>query len=124
MISLPVIIQEITPVPNLYTHSAFGYRHRNNPFYNGNPLTITIIIDTAVKRENEFSEANKRFGVRLFVDALVKKIFVTTWSCFRNWFEKRHLRSRHFSVSFMIRAADYTFCSRGTYRVSKHMVCY
>ena len=27
----------------------------------------------AVKRENEFSEANKRFGARLFVSALVKK---------------------------------------------------
>ena len=45
---------------------------------------------------------------------------VTTWSCFRNWFEWRHLRSRHFSVSFMTRAADYTFCSRGKYQVSKH----
>ena len=29
----------------------------------------------AVKRENEFSEANRRFGARLFVSALVKKIF-------------------------------------------------
>ena len=29
----------------------------------------------AIKRENEFSEANKRFGARLLVSALVQKIF-------------------------------------------------
>ena len=40
-----------------------------------NLLVIVIRERKAVKRENEFSEANKRFGARLFVSALVKKIF-------------------------------------------------
>ena len=39
-----------------------------------NLLVIVIRERKAVKRENEF-EANKRFGARLFVSALVKKIF-------------------------------------------------
>ena len=42
------------------------------------PLIIIVIVireRKAVKRENEFSEANKRFGAWLFVSALVKKIF-------------------------------------------------
>ena len=40
-----------------------------------NLLVIVTRERKAVKRENEFSEANKRFGARLFVSALVKKIF-------------------------------------------------
>ena len=40
-----------------------------------NLLVIVIRERKAVKRENEFSEANKRFGARFFVCALVKKIF-------------------------------------------------
>ena len=39
-----------------------------------NLLVIVIRERKAVKRENEFSEANKRFGARFFVCALVKKI--------------------------------------------------
>ena len=40
-----------------------------------NLLVIVIQERKAVVRENEFSKANKRFGARLFVSALVKKIF-------------------------------------------------
>ena len=40
-----------------------------------NLLVIVTRERKAVKHENEFSEANKRFGARLFVSALVKKIF-------------------------------------------------
>ena len=40
-----------------------------------NLLVIVIRERKAVKRENEFSEADKRFGAGLFVSALVKKIF-------------------------------------------------
>ena len=40
-----------------------------------NLLVIVTRERKAVKRENEFSEANKRFGARLFVSALVKEIF-------------------------------------------------
>ena len=40
-----------------------------------NLLVIVIRKRRAVKRENEFSEVNKRFGARLFVSALVKKMF-------------------------------------------------
>ena len=40
-----------------------------------NLLVIVTRERKAVKRENEFSEANKRFGATLFVSALVKKIF-------------------------------------------------
>ena len=40
-----------------------------------NLLVIVIRERKAVKRENEFSEANKGFGARFFVCALVKKIF-------------------------------------------------
>ena len=40
-----------------------------------NLFVIIIRERKAVKRENEFSEANKRFGARLFDSALVKKIF-------------------------------------------------
>ena len=39
-----------------------------------NLLVLVIRKRRAVKRENEFSEANKRFGAGLFVSALVKKI--------------------------------------------------
>ena len=38
-------------------------------------MQIVIQERKVVKRENEFSEANKRFGARLFVSALGKKIF-------------------------------------------------
>ena len=38
-------------------------------------LLVIVRERKAVKRENEFSEANKRFGARFFVCALVKKIF-------------------------------------------------
>ena len=39
-------------------------------------LFVTVTREReAVKCENEFSEANKRFGARLFVSALVKKVF-------------------------------------------------
>ena len=58
-------------------------------------------------------------AISVFIMKNTSLYFVTTWSCFRNW-----LRSRHFSVSFMTRAADYTFCSRGKYQVSEQMVCY
>ena len=40
-----------------------------------NLLVIVIRERKAVKRANEFSEANKRFGAKLLVSALVKKIF-------------------------------------------------
>ena len=40
-----------------------------------NLLVINTRERKAVKCENEFSEANKRFGARLFVSALVKRIF-------------------------------------------------
>ena len=40
-----------------------------------NFLEIVIRERKAVKRENEFSEANKRFGARLFVSPLVKNVF-------------------------------------------------
>ena len=40
-----------------------------------NLLVIVIRERKAVKRENEFSEANKRFSARFFVCALVKKLF-------------------------------------------------
>ena len=43
--------------------------------HSGNLLVIVIRERKAVKRENEFSEANNCFGARLFVSALVKKIF-------------------------------------------------
>ena len=38
-------------------------------------LVIVIRERKPVNRENEFSEANKRFGAKLFLSALVKKIF-------------------------------------------------
>ena len=40
-----------------------------------NLLVIVFRERKAVKREKDFSKANKRFGARLFVSALVKKIF-------------------------------------------------
>ena len=38
-----------------------------------NLLVLVIRERKAVKRENEFSEANKHFGARLFVSAFIQK---------------------------------------------------
>ena len=43
--------------------------------YSVNLFVIVTRERKPVKCENEFSEANKRFGARLFVSTVVKKIF-------------------------------------------------